>query len=303
MREDQFKDLRDRLLDSASEFYQRLGALLEGEADRDSRRVLCGPTSRWPGWPTRSADRRTPWRCTARAGRSGGAGCRGPVRPVGGGGHGPEPRGRGATSGGDGPDRRGAGGLRAGRRGGGDGQGRPARRPGRPDGVRRGRISARRAARAGRPRRRGGHRPGAVRPPSGPRRRLPRRRRLAGRAGRSHYSIAGLLAETGKTAEAVASDQAAGTLRQALVEADPTSVKHRVSLAACLDGNAIAIPPPRPPRRGPRRLGSGHRDPRGAGRGVPDVPLYRPSLAECTRPRPGPPRLGDPAAPPLMPAP
>jgi serine/threonine-protein kinase len=40
LKEDQFKDLRDRLLRSASEFYARLGALLGREADPASRRAL-----------------------------------------------------------------------------------------------------------------------------------------------------------------------------------------------------------------------------------------------------------------------
>jgi serine/threonine-protein kinase len=40
LKEDQFKDLRDRLLRSASEFYARLGALLGRETDPASRRAL-----------------------------------------------------------------------------------------------------------------------------------------------------------------------------------------------------------------------------------------------------------------------
>jgi eukaryotic-like serine/threonine-protein kinase len=40
LKEDQFKDLRDRLLRSASEFYARLGALLGHETDLASRRAL-----------------------------------------------------------------------------------------------------------------------------------------------------------------------------------------------------------------------------------------------------------------------
>jgi serine/threonine-protein kinase len=40
LKEDQFKDLRDRLLRSASEFYSRLGALLGRETDPPSRRAL-----------------------------------------------------------------------------------------------------------------------------------------------------------------------------------------------------------------------------------------------------------------------
>jgi tetratricopeptide (TPR) repeat protein len=40
LEQDQFKDLRDRLLTSASGFYEKLGALLKGDADRSSRRTL-----------------------------------------------------------------------------------------------------------------------------------------------------------------------------------------------------------------------------------------------------------------------
>ena len=38
--EEQFKELRDRLLKSASDFYGRLGALLKGQSDRPSRQAL-----------------------------------------------------------------------------------------------------------------------------------------------------------------------------------------------------------------------------------------------------------------------
>ena len=40
LKEDKFKDLRDRLLKSASDFYGKLGALLKGQSDRASRRAL-----------------------------------------------------------------------------------------------------------------------------------------------------------------------------------------------------------------------------------------------------------------------
>ncbi|WP_165253415.1 serine/threonine-protein kinase [Paludisphaera soli] len=40
LREDEFKDLRDRLLKSASDFYGKLGAMLDGESDPASRRAL-----------------------------------------------------------------------------------------------------------------------------------------------------------------------------------------------------------------------------------------------------------------------
>ena len=40
LKEEKFKDLRDRLLKSASDFYGKLGALLKGQSDRASRRAL-----------------------------------------------------------------------------------------------------------------------------------------------------------------------------------------------------------------------------------------------------------------------
>src|SRR5262249_52079511 len=40
LKQDQFKELRDRLLRSASDFYGKLGALLEKETDVASRRAL-----------------------------------------------------------------------------------------------------------------------------------------------------------------------------------------------------------------------------------------------------------------------
>ena len=40
LKEEKFKDLRDRLLKSASDFYGKLGLLLKGRSDMASRRVL-----------------------------------------------------------------------------------------------------------------------------------------------------------------------------------------------------------------------------------------------------------------------
>ena len=40
LREDKFKDLRDRLLNSAADFYEKLGALLKDDTDSPSRRAL-----------------------------------------------------------------------------------------------------------------------------------------------------------------------------------------------------------------------------------------------------------------------
>src|SRR5204863_9477564 len=40
LKQDQFKELRDRLLKSASEFYQKLGRMLRNAGDLDSRRDL-----------------------------------------------------------------------------------------------------------------------------------------------------------------------------------------------------------------------------------------------------------------------
>ena len=48
LKEEKFKDLRDRLLKSASDFYGKLGALLGKESDLASRRALGRRTSSWP---------------------------------------------------------------------------------------------------------------------------------------------------------------------------------------------------------------------------------------------------------------
>src|SRR5215469_6145401 len=40
LKEEQFKSLRDRLLESAGDFYGKLGALLKGATDRSSRQAL-----------------------------------------------------------------------------------------------------------------------------------------------------------------------------------------------------------------------------------------------------------------------
>ena len=48
LKQDQFKELRDRLLKSASDFYGKLGALLGKETDLASRRASGRRTSKWP---------------------------------------------------------------------------------------------------------------------------------------------------------------------------------------------------------------------------------------------------------------
>ena len=48
LKEGQFKELRDRLLKSASAFYGRLAALLGKETDVTSRRAWRNPISNWP---------------------------------------------------------------------------------------------------------------------------------------------------------------------------------------------------------------------------------------------------------------
>ncbi len=48
LKQDQFKELRDRLLKSAADFYGKLGALLGRETDFASRGRWRGQTLRWP---------------------------------------------------------------------------------------------------------------------------------------------------------------------------------------------------------------------------------------------------------------
>ena len=47
LRQEQFKEVRDRLLKSASDFYGRLGALLDRNSDPASRRCSGRQTTRW----------------------------------------------------------------------------------------------------------------------------------------------------------------------------------------------------------------------------------------------------------------
>ncbi len=81
LKQDQFKDLRDRLLKSAADFYRKLGALLGRETDRASRRALAASNFELAG-------------LTAKVGRAGG-GAGGPPGSAGGaGGAGGRARGR-----------------------------------------------------------------------------------------------------------------------------------------------------------------------------------------------------------------
>ena len=48
LKEPRFKELRDELLRSATDFYSKLGSLLDQEADRASRRALRTQSTRWP---------------------------------------------------------------------------------------------------------------------------------------------------------------------------------------------------------------------------------------------------------------
>jgi hypothetical protein len=57
LQEPQFKDLRDRLINSAANFYQRLGRLLERDADRESRPGRSGSSRPRPTRPAPRADR------------------------------------------------------------------------------------------------------------------------------------------------------------------------------------------------------------------------------------------------------
>ena len=124
LKEEAFKDLRNRLLKSASDFYGKLGALL-GQGDG------CGLASGPAGVELRAggADRqgREPRRCAEgaprRAGGPGGAGGRAGGRCRGDGGRRPEPDNGRRAAGSDGEDGRGAGdvpavGVAAGRPGG-----------------------------------------------------------------------------------------------------------------------------------------------------------------------------------------
>ena len=65
MKQDRFKDLRDQLLKTASDFSGKLGALLREERTCRRGGHSYPPTSRWPSWQAGSAGRRTRWQCTA----------------------------------------------------------------------------------------------------------------------------------------------------------------------------------------------------------------------------------------------
>ena len=61
--QEQFKEIRDRLLTSASEFYHKLAALLGKDSDLSSQCARSGgPTLRLPSSRAKSAGRRTRWR-------------------------------------------------------------------------------------------------------------------------------------------------------------------------------------------------------------------------------------------------
>ncbi len=66
LKEEKFKDLRNRLLKSASDFYGKLGALLGKETDPASRRALWQANFELAELTARSAARRTRWRRTGR---------------------------------------------------------------------------------------------------------------------------------------------------------------------------------------------------------------------------------------------
>ena len=81
LKEEKFKELRNRLLKSASDFYGKLGALLGKETDLASRRALAQANFELADLPTRSAARRMPckahrWRARRAGVAGGGAGGR-----------------------------------------------------------------------------------------------------------------------------------------------------------------------------------------------------------------------------------
>ena len=83
LKEEKFKELRDRLLKSAADFYGKLGALLGKETDVGSRRALAAVELRAGGADRRRwAAPRTRWRRTGRCWRRGGRWrpSRGPAR-------------------------------------------------------------------------------------------------------------------------------------------------------------------------------------------------------------------------------
>ena len=65
LKEEKFKDLRDRLLKSASDFYAKLGGLLEGAADLPSRRALLQADFEVADLTNTVGARRRRWRRTA----------------------------------------------------------------------------------------------------------------------------------------------------------------------------------------------------------------------------------------------
>src|SRR5262249_16040961 len=95
------------------------------------------------------------------------------------------------------------------------------------------------------------------------------------RLANCHNNLGNLLSETGKATEAEPEFRRALEIRRKLAPDTPKVPDH----PAPAQGGArvprhLLRPPPRlgRPRRGPRRLRSGHPDPRGAGPGGPDGP-------------------------------
>ena len=130
LKQEQFKELRDRLLKSAADFYGKLGALLGKETDLASRRALAQAELR-AGRPDRQG-RPQGGRAGGAPGGAGGArgaGGRAGGRPRGDGRRRPQPDRRRGPPGSDGQDRRGRGDLPPGR-GAAGGPGGPARRLG-----------------------------------------------------------------------------------------------------------------------------------------------------------------------------
>ena len=80
LRNDELKELRTSLLKQAAEFYADLQGLLEGQTDRESRRLLADGYFQRGSWTRRSVKRPRPCGYTARRWPSGGSWPR-PTRP------------------------------------------------------------------------------------------------------------------------------------------------------------------------------------------------------------------------------
>ena len=232
LKEEQFKELRDRLLKSAADFYGKLGALLGKETDlRLAAGAGAGELRAGRPDRARSAARRTRWRRTARCWRRREALAAEPGADAGDDGRRrPQPDGRRRPAGSDRQDRRGGGDLPPG----GVAAGGLARQPRRRRGPRwrpagRGWAgSCRPRARPPRPWRPTGWRgPIRRRWPRAPERRTTARRDLADTINR----IGILLEETGKPAEAEAEYRKALAIRQKLADDNPAVTEFRSRLA------------------------------------------------------------------------